>query len=1051
VKKVIYCSISLILFYYNIAIAQQKDLWVTFKKEDGLGDNSISAILESDDGTLWFATWGGGVSIYKDGAWTTYTTSNGLAANDVTSIYKASGEVMWFGTSGGGVSRYKNGKWTTFTTVDGLVYDDVYSICESNDGAMWFGTWYGVSRYKDGNWTTYTTTDGLIDNWVYSVYKSIDGGIWFGTGGGVSRYKDGYWTSYAPVDGLVGSTINTIYESKDGAMWFGSQVYGISRYKDGNWTNNESLTWIQSICESYDGAMWFGTREGVNRFKDGYWKTYTVTDGLSDNNVQSICESSDGALWFGTASGASMYISAIWKIFTEDDGLTFNMVYSISVSSDQSLWFGTWFGVSHFKDGNWTTYTTANGLANNSIYSIYESGDGALWIGTYEGGVCRYENGKLTSFTSADGLLDDDVMSIIESHDGSMWFGTLLGASRYKDGKWTKYTIDNGCPLYNVVSIYEAKDGAIWFGMYGSGLSRYADGNWTHYTTADGLVDNMVNAIRETSDGALWFGTSLGVSRYKDDHWQTYTTADGLSDDWVKSIFESRDGSLWFGTYRGGCSRYKDGIWTTISTIEGLSNNEVTSISETKDGFLWIGTRGGGVCRLLPDKSPPLTHIDKSPIDPIGSSTSVFAYGGKDYRTKDDQLYYSYAIVDTSRVPNDNDWSPFSKITYVETPPLQNNTYRFYVRAKDSWGNIDPTPATRIITVDITPPTVTINSPKPQDVVAGSFAIIGSAFDTSPIHDYKNYQLTYGYGNDRENITNWMTDRFSRIRSAEVRNDTLAIWYTDGLTNGSYWLQLSAWDTLGHESHDFVKVEVVKSSQFVDARKGSNMLAETGKIEVYIAPNAIPKDTQINIKDCLLSDVKPAEDKNISFTGLIFEISPSKTNLSKPGTLSVIYPDSLTSDTNNGQLTIYYSEDGKGAWQRLGGSIDKKESKITTAIDRLGVFGLYKDMTAGNSPGIFQVSSQPRIFSPQGGGHDTKTAISFELGKETAVTIKVYNGAGRLVRVLKDTELMQQGSNVVDWNGLDQRGETCLSGLYIVTIQTEKQTATKTVVVLNKY
>jgi flagellar hook assembly protein FlgD len=96
------------------------------------------------------------------------------------------------------------------------------------------------------------------------------------------------------------------------------------------------------------------------------------------------------------------------------------------------------------------------------------------------------------------------------------------------------------------------------------------------------------------------------------------------------------------------------------------------------------------------------------------------------------------------------------------------------------------------------------------------------------------------------------------------------------------------------------------------------------------------------------------------------------------------------------------------------------------------------------------VNSQPRIFSPQGNGYDDKTAISFNLGKESNVTIKIYNPAGRLVKILTENENMSHGNNVVYWDGKNQQGEFCVSGLYIVTIQAEEKMATKTVVVLNK-
>ena len=60
------------------------------------------------------------------------------------------------------------------------------------------------------------------------------------------------------------------------------------------------------------------------------------------------------------------------------------------------------------------------------------------------------------------------------------------------------------------------------------------------------------------------------------------------------------------------------------------------------------------------------------------------------------------------------------------------------------------------------------------------------------------------------------------------------------------------------------------------------------------------------------------------------------------------------------------------------------------------------------------------------------------------------NSAGRLVKILQENETMSYGNNVVYWDGKDNNGEFCVSGLYIVTIQADEKKATKTVVVLNK-
>jgi hypothetical protein len=735
-------------------------------------------------------------------------------------------------------------------------------------------------------------------------------------------------------------------------------------------------------------------------------------------------------------------------------------------SSDGALWFGTRGGVSRYHEGRiCTTFTAIDGLVYGGVSAIIESSDGAMWFGTgggmgTGGGVSRYQDGKWDTVTTADELANNDVQAIIESSDGALWFGTGGGAGRYQEGRiWTTFIENDDLADSCVMAIVES-DGALWFGTYGGGVSRFQNGNWDTFTKADGLVNNCVRAIIESSDGALWFGTAGGINRFQGGIFTPFTEADGLVDKYVYAIIESSDRALWFGT-SGGVSRYQHEIWTSFTKADGLVDNNIRAIIESSNGALWFGTEHG-ISKLKPDKIPPFTSITNAPdliagtnvSDLItGTLTPMFIFRGFDYRTPEHKLLYSYAVFDGGGNPV-LDWSDYSNVTYIKTPALRDGKLRFSVIAVDSWGNEDPTPATKIFTIDSTPPTVIISSPEEQDFVSGPVEIRGSAFDPFPSQDFHSYELRYANWNDFEDISKWKTDRFSGIDSSrQIRDSTLAIWETKGLTNGRYWLQLSARDTLGHESRTFVAVEVVNASEITDAINGSFLSSESGNIEIYIPPNAIPNDLTIGIKDYPIDEVIPVPDSGITFANLCFEIVPTDIILSKPGTLSLIYPDSLINNKKEYKLAFYYSPydsiyNGYNSWERLGGTINTKEKKITTSFKPFGLFALYEDLTyGGEKEGIFNVNCQPRIFSPKG---DERTAISFELGKRTNVTIKIYNAAGRLVKILKYNESFSHGNNVVYWNGKDRWSKFCVSGLYIVTIEAGDKMATKTFMVLNE-
>jgi flagellar hook assembly protein FlgD len=72
------------------------------------------------------------------------------------------------------------------------------------------------------------------------------------------------------------------------------------------------------------------------------------------------------------------------------------------------------------------------------------------------------------------------------------------------------------------------------------------------------------------------------------------------------------------------------------------------------------------------------------------------------------------------------------------------------------------------------------------------------------------------------------------------------------------------------------------------------------------------------------------------------------------------------------------------------------------------------------------------------------------LGNSAGVTIKIYNRAGKLKRLLKEDEDMQQGVNTIFWDGRDDDNDVVKTDLYIVTVTAGDTREIKTVAVSNR-
>jgi len=103
------------------------------------------------------------------------------------------------------------------------------------------------------------------------------------------------------------------------------------------------------------------------------------------------------------------------------------------------------------------------------------------------------------------------------------------------------------------------------------------------------------------------------------------------------------------------------------------------------------------------------------------------------------------------------------------------------------------------------------------------------------------------------------------------------------------------------------------------------------------------------------------------------------------------------------------------------------------------------DEEKGAVPRVFTLyQNYPNPFNPV-------TTIAFDLPESPhliqRVSLGIYSMRGRLVKKLMDSDLVA-GRHKVVWDGRDERGGQVPSGIYVYTIRTEKDTATKKVVLL---
>jgi hypothetical protein len=103
---------------------------------------------------------------------------------------------------------------------------------------------------------------------------------------------------------------------------------------------------------------------------------------------------------------------------------------------------------------------------------------------------------------------------------------------------------------------------------------------------------------------------------------------------------------------------------------------------------------------------------------------------------------------------------------------------------------------------------------------------------------------------------------------------------------------------------------------------------------------------------------------------------------------------------------------------------------------------------SGNGTGIVDGGPRNELSPAYPNPFNPVTKIAYSVKETGPVAIRVYNAAGKLVRTLLTEELEAGDSGVVAWDGSDDAGERCASGVYFYRIEASGFSASGKMVML---
>jgi ligand-binding sensor domain-containing protein len=304
-------------------------------------------------------------------------------------------------------------------------------------------------------------------------------------------------------------------------------------------------TGVRAIFEDSKGRFWFGSQqEGVALYDGSEFTYYTVSDGLSDNQVRTIQQDQAGVMWFGTGNGITSF-----------DGDTFKIHPGRSQGRLDLAPVDTW---------------------RSEVGDLWFHGDSGMRRGFDGQGVYRYDGRSLSYLPlPLPERVDKEnpylVTGIVKGRAGTVWIATYQGVFRYDGHSFMVISdetvgIESGGERLHVRCIFEDSRGNLWIGNNGLGVLLYDGQTVSNFTRKHGL------SIREK-------GPTGSLGR-------------------IFSIAEDAAGNIWFGTRDNGAWRFNGKSLTNFTLADGLTSSMVSTIYRDKRDVLWFGLSDGSVCRF---------------------------------------------------------------------------------------------------------------------------------------------------------------------------------------------------------------------------------------------------------------------------------------------------------------------------------------------------------------------------------------------------------------------------------------------------------------------
>ncbi len=538
------------------------DSWET---DQGLPENSATAIVQTPDGHLWFGSFNGLVRF--DGVkFKVFDPSNtpGLPGVGIVNIHLDASRRLWASTDRGLVVSTPD-RWTDFQPVATWTGSYVRTFSE-NGGVLCATSFEGKVLRAQGNEFAMLPDPPGQPGSGYLGHVDRDGRIW------VSQHQSAY----------VGFWDGRDWQRSDLAAQMHPGFVSMTGLPDGR------------LLVLKTNAMLYIEGGRVQHRVLLQWSPPVVNAWSVSRDHQSNIWVSAHGLYRVSPSGETRY-------FSTTNGLTYDSLRCTFADREHNLWVGSsGGGLMRFKPRAFVSYGEESGLTERNVKAVIEESPGRMLIGTFGSGIFRWEAGRAVRLPEEQQVENAYVQNLLLDRERNLWIACHSG-----DPGTTNLTIlksphrrdvtDTEDGVRNVRALFQDSIGRIWIGG-GTTVSIYAEGQFKRLEATPGMrLDDVRCFAEDPRQGDIYAGGAEGLFRFTAGEWHELRRAADIPVRGATCLRFERDGTLWIGGMDAGLLRFKDGRWAAVTEQQGLPHCRIGCILADDRGYWWLGSNRGVV------------------------------------------------------------------------------------------------------------------------------------------------------------------------------------------------------------------------------------------------------------------------------------------------------------------------------------------------------------------------------------------------------------------------------------------------------------------------